>query len=76
MSAGDVHRAELEAAIEHAGAAPLGGLTERVSTLIGELRRLMLVLELERLDRFGYQSTMPEIQRRRKEIVRQLGWVA
>ncbi len=76
MSAGDIHRAELEAALEHAGAPPLGGLTERVSTLIGELRQLALILELERLERLPYQSGYMVPRRDRiAAIQRELGWL-
>lgn len=69
--------ASIREALEHAGAPPLGGLTERVSTLIGELRQLALILELERLERLPYQSGYTTARRDRIDAIRrELGWLA
>lgn len=77
MSAGDANAAyEAQMAEALGEAPPLGGLTERLSTLIGELRRLVLVLELERLERLPYHSGYALARSdRMKAIQGQLGWL-
>lgn len=75
MSANDAHRAELAAAC--AAAERPAGFTADVAQLCRQISRLVLALELERLERMGYETGGVTLRRRERsvEIRAELGWL-